>query len=43
MGITALGKDIKEAIKRTYQATEKISFAEMHYRRDIGLRALERV
>jgi phosphoribosylamine--glycine ligase len=40
LGVTGLGKDIKDAISRTYQAVEKISFEGMHYRKDIGLKAL---
>jgi len=40
LGITALGKDIEDAITRTYKAVEKIHFDGMHYRKDIGRRAL---
>ncbi len=40
LGVTGLGQTIKKAIDYTYQAVEKISFAGMHYRRDIGARAL---
>ena len=40
MGITGLGNTIKEAIDITYQAVERIHFEGMHYRRDIGARAL---
>lgn len=40
LGVTGLGATIKEAINKTYQAVEKISFEGMHYRRDIGRRAL---
>ena len=40
LGVTGLGNTIKEAIDRTYQAVEKIHFEGMHYRRDIGRRAL---
>jgi phosphoribosylamine--glycine ligase len=40
LGVTGLGATIKEAIGRTYQAVEKISFEGMHYRKDIGRRAL---
>lgn len=40
LGVTGLGKTIKEAIDRTYQAVGKINFDGMHYRRDIGRRAL---
>jgi phosphoribosylamine--glycine ligase len=41
LGVTGLGNTIKEAIDRTYQAVEKIHFEGMHYRKDIGRRALE--
>jgi phosphoribosylamine--glycine ligase len=40
LGVTGLGNTIKEAIDKTYQAVEKINFEGMHYRRDIGARAL---
>jgi len=40
LGVTGLGVTIKEAINKTYQAVEKISFEGMHYRRDIGKKAL---
>ncbi len=42
LGVTAKGEDIKDAIDRVYKACEKISFKNMHYRRDIGRRALNR-
>ncbi|MCS7215410.1 MAG: phosphoribosylamine--glycine ligase [Thermodesulfovibrio sp.] len=37
LGVTALGKDIKEARKRAYSAIEFIKFEGMQYRKDIGL------
>jgi phosphoribosylamine--glycine ligase len=40
LGVSGLGQTIKEAIVNTYWAVEKISFEGMHYRRDIGSRAL---
>jgi phosphoribosylamine--glycine ligase len=40
LGVTGLGKDIPNAIKRTYQAIEKISWDGAHYRTDIGQKAL---
>ncbi|MFH0790655.1 MAG: phosphoribosylamine--glycine ligase [Candidatus Omnitrophota bacterium] len=40
LGVTGLGETIKEAISKTYQAVEKIHFEGMHYRRDIGHRAI---
>lgn len=40
LGVTGLGEDIREAIDKTYQAVGKIHFEGMHFRRDIGKRAL---
>ncbi|MDD5166959.1 MAG: phosphoribosylamine--glycine ligase [Candidatus Omnitrophica bacterium] len=40
LGVTGLGNNIKEAIDKAYQAVAKINFSGMHYRRDIGRRAL---
>ena len=40
LGVTATGKDIRAAISTAYQAVAKISWLGMHYRRDIGQRAL---
>jgi phosphoribosylamine--glycine ligase len=40
--VTALGDNVKIAAERAYQAAEKIRFAGMQYRRDIGHRALNR-
>jgi phosphoribosylamine--glycine ligase len=42
LGITARGRTVAEARETAYRAVEKISFDEMHFRRDIALRALER-
>lgn len=41
LGVTALGSGAEDAIKKAYMAAEKIHFDGMHYRRDIGKRALE--
>jgi phosphoribosylamine--glycine ligase len=43
LNVTALGKDIVEARERVYKAIEKIHFDGMHYRKDIGLKALKRI
>lgn len=43
LGVTALGKDISEAIDRVYRGVEKIHWDGAHYRTDIGRRALNRV
>lgn len=40
LGVTGLGSSIKEAIQNTYQAVAKINFEGMHFRKDIGRRAL---
>lgn len=43
LGVTANGPDILSAIKSAYKAIEKISFEGMHYRKDIGYRAVKRL
>ena len=43
LGVTGLGNTISEAISTTYQALDKIHFQGMHYRRDIGQKALKAV
>lgn len=40
LGVSGLGNTIKEAINRSYQAVEKIRFEGMHYRKDIGQKAV---
>jgi len=42
LNVTALGYDIKDAIDRCYNALNLIEFEGMHFRRDIGYRALNR-
>lgn len=37
LGVTALGITLAEATSRVYSAVERISFAGMHYRHDIGI------
>jgi phosphoribosylamine--glycine ligase len=41
LGVTSLGDTISEAIDRAYSAVECISWKGVHYRKDIGLKALE--
>ncbi len=41
LGVTALGSTIKDAINQAYRAVEKINFEGMHYRKDIGRKALK--
>jgi phosphoribosylamine--glycine ligase len=43
LAVTALGYDIKDAIKNVYAEVKKISFDGMQYRRDIGKKALDRI
>ncbi|MDL2275718.1 phosphoribosylamine--glycine ligase [Desulfosarcina sp. OttesenSCG-928-G10] len=40
LGVTALGDSISGAIKKAYQAVEKISWEGVQFRRDIGRKAL---
>jgi phosphoribosylamine--glycine ligase len=42
LGVTALGDNIKAAIDNTYKVISTISFKGMHYRKDIGKKALNR-
>ncbi len=41
LNVTAMGDDIKKAIDNCYAAVRKIKFEKMHYRNDIGYRALK--
>ncbi|MBI5250139.1 MAG: phosphoribosylamine--glycine ligase [Desulfomonile tiedjei] len=43
LGVTARALGIAEAIAKAYQAVEKIRWESVHYRRDIGKKALNRV
>jgi len=43
LGVTAMGTDLPDAVRRVYEAVAKISFKGAHYRRDIGARALKRL
>jgi phosphoribosylamine--glycine ligase len=42
LAVTALNGDVRGALRRAYQAIEKISFEGMHFRRDIGWREVQR-
>ncbi len=42
LGVTALGGDIPDAIARAYRAVKKIRWDGVHYRTDIGRKALAR-
>ena len=43
LGVTALGANLDAAVQRAYEAVSKISFDGMHYRKDIGQKALTRL
>jgi phosphoribosylamine--glycine ligase len=43
LGVTALGANLDAAVQRAYAAVKKISFDGMHYRKDIGQKALARL
>ena len=43
LGVTARGRDLRAARERAYEAVSKIRFHGMHFRRDIGARALQRL
>lgn len=40
LGVTALGNTLEEALEKSYAAVDKIKFENAHYRKDIGLKAL---
>jgi len=40
LGVTGLGANIPKAIERAYEAVQKISWEGVHYRKDIGKKAL---
>ena len=42
LGVTAIGVTIHDAVVEAYRAIERIHFDGMHYRRDIGYRAIGR-
>ena len=42
LGVVGMGKDITAAVKKTYEAVEKISFKNVYHRKDIAHRALNR-
>jgi phosphoribosylamine---glycine ligase len=43
MGVTAIAEDLPSAIKRAYAGVNKLQFEGMHYRKDIGAKALNRI
>ena len=38
LGVCAKGESLEEARKKAYQNVEKVSFEDMHYRKDIGIK-----
>lgn len=38
LGVTAVGKDLDAAIEQAYRGVREISFRDMHYRKDIGVK-----
>lgn len=42
LGVTALGASVEQAIAKAYQAVGKIAWQDVHYRKDIGRKALKR-
>jgi phosphoribosylamine--glycine ligase len=42
LGVTGLGNTVAEAIERAYQGVKTISWKDVHYRNDIGQKALNR-
>ena len=43
LGVTALGDTVETAIKKAYQAVAKIKWSKVHFRKDIGQKALVRM
>ena len=41
LGVTALGKDLKQAVDKAYSQVNYVTFDNAYYRKDIGKRALE--
>jgi len=41
LGVTALGDNIKFAIQNAYRAVDMIKFKGMHFRKDIGKKAIK--
>ena len=42
LGVTGLGDTVREAIEKVYAGVEVIQWDKVHYRHDIGARALNR-
>lgn len=42
LGVTAVGDTVAQAIEKAYKAVDRISWKDVHYRKDIGQKALRR-
>ncbi|MCM1334333.1 MAG: phosphoribosylamine--glycine ligase [Bacteroides sp.] len=42
LGVTASAEELSKALEKAYRAAEKVSFDKVHYRKDIGRRALDK-
>ncbi|PNU18735.1 phosphoribosylamine--glycine ligase [Geothermobacter hydrogeniphilus] len=42
LGVTGLGSDVATAIRKAYRGVETISWQDVHYRKDIGAKAVRR-
>lgn len=40
LGVTGIGKNLQDAITKTYKAVKKITWEGVHYRKDIGMKGL---
>ncbi len=40
LGVTATGKDLRDAMRKAYRGVKKISWEGLHYRKDIGMKGL---
>ena len=43
LGITAIAENLKAALDKSYKAIEKIHFENMHFRKDIGFKAISKI
>ncbi len=43
LGVTGIGKDLKEAIENAYTGVSQINFEGIHYRNDIGQKGLKKI
>lgn len=43
LGVTACGEGLEETIRLAYEAVSKINWTDVHYRKDIGAKALKRL